>query len=74
MNIDLSSFKVTSGNRLLKAITLMEIIFPDTVDFNDIHQKPNLIAVLVINEDGNLEVIRDEAWRFQFIPNLDKCK
>lgn len=71
MNIDLSRFKVVYDNKVLKAISLMEIIFPDSVDFEDIHKKPRIIEILVINEDGNIEALRDEAWRFQFIPALN---
>lgn len=70
MNIDLSRFKVIHGDRVIKALALMEVIYADSVDWDDIYKKPRLIEVLVINEDGNIEAIRDEAWRFQFIPNL----
>lgn len=70
MNIDLSRFKVVHGDKVLKAISLMDIIFSDSVDFEDMYKKPRIIEILVINEDGNIEVLRDEAWRFQFIPTL----
>lgn len=70
MNIDLSRFKVIHGDRVIKALALMEVIYPDSIDWDDTYKKPRLIEVLVINEDGNIEAIRDEAWRFQFIPNL----
>ena len=70
MNIDLSRFKVIHGGRVIKALALMEVIYADSVDWDDTYKKPRFIEVLVINEDGNIEAIRDEAWRFQFIPNL----
>ena len=31
-------------------------------------EKPKIIEVLAINEDGNLVSIMDEAWTFQFLP------
>ncbi len=70
MNIDLSRFKVIHGDRVIKALALMEVIYTDSVDWDATYKKPRFIEVLVINEDGNIEAIRDEAWRFQFIPNL----
>ena len=70
MNIDLSRFKVIHGDRVIKALALMEVIYGDSVDWDATYKKPKFIEVLVINEDGNIEAIRDEAWRFQFIPNL----
>ena len=33
--------------------------------------KPDSIAVLAINSDGNLIIVDDEAWRFQFIPRVN---
>ena len=34
--------------------------------------KPKVIEVLAINEDGNIVSIMDEAWMFQFIPEIGK--
>ena len=70
MNVDLSRFNVVYGNKVLKAISLIDIVFSDMVDFEDIHKKPRIIEILVVNEDGNIEALRDEAWMFQFIPAL----
>ena len=33
--------------------------------------KPDSIAVLAIDSDGNLIIVDDEAWRFQFIPRVN---
>lgn len=33
--------------------------------------KPDFITVLAINSDGNLVIVDDEAWRFQFIPRVN---
>lgn len=75
--IDLSRYKVVHNGRVLNALSL------DFLDYGDnfpeeiekaINIKPKFIGVLVINEDGNIELIHDEAWCFQFIPNLDGRK
>lgn len=71
MNIDLSRFKVIYQDKVLKALSLQDIIFPDSANWNDIHKKPKIIEILVINEDGNIEVLRDESWMFQFVPVIN---
>lgn len=71
MGIDLSKFKVVYGDKVLKALSLQEIVFPDGMSWDDTHKNPKLIEILVINEDGNIEALRDESWMFQFIPILN---
>lgn len=71
MNIDLSKFKVVYSDKVLNALSLVEVVYQDDTNWKDIHKKPKLIEILVINENGNIEAIRDEAWRFQFIPILN---
>lgn len=70
MGIDLSRFKVVYGEKVLKAISLQEVIFNDNVEWNATRKKPKSIEILVINEDGNIEALRDESWMFQFVPIL----
>lgn len=69
MIADLSRFKVVYDNRVLNAVSLEEM---NCGEYNyenpPIYTKLKTIAILVINDDGNLELINDEAWRFQFIP------
>lgn len=72
MNIDLSRFKVVYGEQVLNALALHDVVFSDSVDWEATRKKPRLIEILVINEDGNIEALRDETWRFQFIPILSK--
>lgn len=71
MDIDLNKFKVVYKEKVLKALSLQDIIFQDDVKWDDVHKKPKFIEIFVINEDGNIEAIRDEAWMFQFIPILN---
>lgn len=74
MEIDLSRFKVVYGDKVLNAIALMDVYMPDDMDRNkrDIITKPKFIDTLAINEDGNIISIRDEAWRFQFVPIVSR--
>lgn len=67
---DLSRFKVIHGGKVLNAVALVEIRMPEGMSWKDRETivKPKKIDVLVINEDGNLVSIMDEAWTFQFLP------
>lgn len=69
MIADLSKFRVVYDNKVLNAVAL-EAMSCGEYNFENppIYNKPKTIAVIVINEDGNIEIIDDEAWRFQFIP------
>ena len=76
MNIDLSRFKVVHGDRVMNAIALYEVLwreneYPGCKDSKTI-TKPLLLTVLVLNDDGNIVAITDEAWMFQFIPIVTK--
>ena len=68
--IDLSRFKVIHGEKVLRAVSLYGVEFSEKVDFNSSIIKPKFLDVLVINSDGNLEILHDEAWTFQFVPEL----
>ena len=50
------------------ALIGVEIGKIDDFDHRGIIEKPRLINVLAINEDGNIISIMDEAWTFQFLP------
>ncbi len=73
MGIDLSRFKVIHGEKVLNAVALMEVRF-DNMDYNEREtiETPDFIEVLVINENGNIVSIHDEAWTFQFVPIITK--
>lgn len=74
MGIDISKFKVVYGEKVLRAIAIMEIIMPENTDHEKrgIIEKPKFLDILAINEDGNIVSIRDEAWMFQFLPITGK--
>lgn len=73
MGIDISRFKVVHGEKVLRAIALMDIRMPDGMDWENRKtiESPKLLEILALNEDGNIITIRDEAWSFQFIPVLN---
>ena len=68
--ISLAGFKVVYSDKVLNAIALMNISLPEDMEYppkNSIN-KPKFLEITAINEDGNIVMIHDEAWRFQFIP------
>lgn len=76
MNIDLSRFKVIYRERVLNAVSLQDVFFdnghyPNPEDTGS-YFKPKFLSVMVINEDGNIVIICDEAWMFQFLPIVKK--
>lgn len=70
MNVDLSRYKVIYGEKVVRAVALMHMVFPDDEDGEATVRKPKIIEILVINSDGNIELLNDEAWMFQFVPIL----
>lgn len=76
MYADLSRFKVVHRDKVFSALALMGIRYSGDVNLEarDIVVKPVIIDVLVINEDGNIVSICDEAWTFQFLPIVGKEK
>lgn len=71
--IDLSRFKVVYKEKVLNAITLLNHEVADGVDLvNDKIIKLEFLTLMVVGTDGNIEVISDEAWMFQFIPIVTK--
>ena len=71
--IDLSRFKVIYGEKVLNAIALLHHEVADGVDLvKDKIIKLEFLTLMVVGTDGNIEVISDEAWMFQFIPIVTK--
>lgn len=70
---DLKGLKVIYNETVLNAVALIEYehaedVCPDTTGY----RKFRFITILVIDTNGNLKTIRDEAWMFQFIPIMTK--
>lgn len=70
--IDLSRFKVIHKEKVLRAVALSAIDLSEDLNFESSIIKPKFLDVLVINPDGNLEILRDEAWCFQFVPEISQ--
>lgn len=67
--IDLSKFKVIYKDKVLRAIAIDYLEFPEPKGNSiTVCEKPKFIGILVINEDGQIIALRDEAWMFQFVP------
>lgn len=73
MNIDLSKYKVIYNERVLRALAIVEIYYEEerNCETKEVH-KPKFIGVMVINEDGTIEIINDETWCFQFLPIINE--
>lgn len=73
MEADLSRFKVVYKERVFNAVSLRFCEFSSEEPFVD-HgiTSPKFIEMYAINSDGNLILLRDEAWMFQFIPVIAK--
>lgn len=75
MVLDLSRFKVVYGDRVLNALALDGVTFAEPTD-TDGHTRVQVhathLSVVAINEDGNMVLIADEAWRFQFVPIINR--
>lgn len=68
--ISLNGFKVIHSGIVLNALALRNIKMRARTEgeTRETIEKPALLEVLAINEDGNIISIQDEAWTFQFIP------
>lgn len=72
MEFDVSRFKVVYAERVLNAISARMIFDDNKCPEFGRATKPKELEVVAVNEDGNLVLIIDEAWRFQFIPIIQK--
>lgn len=53
----------------MKAVALLEMEHKEDFDYTSVgYRSFKMLTVLVIDTNGNLKAIRDEAWMFQFIP------
>lgn len=71
--IDMSNYRVIYNQRVLNAVAIDMVDYGEDFDLQRGSKttiKPKFLGVLAINEDGNITLIHDEAWCFQFIPAL----
>jgi hypothetical protein len=62
-------FKVIYQERVYNCIAFM----PEFEEINqaDAWRKPKFLEVTIINEDGEIRMIHDKAWCFQFVPRVE---
>lgn len=72
MGIDITRFKLIYNEKVWQPVALMEVTFAPETNFEALVKEPAFIEVLVLNSDGNIIALRDEAWTFQFIKNIEK--
>lgn len=68
---DLKGLKVIYNETVLNAVAVMEWMYAKD-RLSDGYNDFQFLTVLVIDTNGNLKAIHDEAWCFQFIPNVTK--
>lgn len=69
MNADLSRFKVVYQDKVLNAVALRGLDLGNLkYPLEKCKIKPKFIEILAINEDGNMILLHDESWCFQFLP------
>jgi len=64
-------FKVIYQERVYHCLSVMPEYRDATFNVNEPFKKPIFVEATIINEDGNICVIRDEAWMFQFVPRVE---
>lgn len=71
--IDLSKFKVIYKEAVLRAVALVECVHKQETDFEEVgYSSFRFLRVLVVDTNGNLKEIYDEAWMFQFVPVISE--
>ena len=69
MGVDVSRFKVIYGEKIFRAIAIMNMYMPKVQTYTI--EKPKFLHIWAINEEGNIVSINDEAWKFQFLPVIN---
>ena len=70
---DLSKFKVVYADKVLRAVALFGYEFKeDKNPESTICHSFKVLSVLVVDNNDNLKIIEDEAWRYQFIPVISE--
>ena len=65
MGIDMSNYKMIYKDQVFNVVSIMP-----TVEFPDGNNQPDkirFISATVINENGELAIINDEAFMFKFV-------
>lgn len=65
MGLDMKDFKVVYGNQAFNVINVMPVF--GGAPLREGFCKPEELEVWYINENGELELIRDKASKFRFV-------
>ncbi len=66
MGTDMRGFKVVYKERVYNALEMV-CEFEEKARRETGESEPKLLMVLVLNEDGNVKMLEDEAFMFQFM-------
>ena len=70
MGIDMNGYKVIYRNEVYNCINIaLDLSGTAETGF----AKPKFLEVIVINKDNLITIIRDEAWTFQFVKDIQKA-
>ena len=70
MLVDVQNYKVVYDGRVMRALQA-DMIFAEDLNEDKVKFKPKFLTVTYIDEDLNIALMQDEAWRFQFVPIKD---
>lgn len=67
--IDLKGMRVVYGERVYRTLAVRDLCEERPKDETVIEHKIKIkyITVIVLNEDGQVMILEDEAWMFQFL-------
>lgn len=66
MGTDMRGFKVVYKERVYNALEMV-CEFGEEARKEPSESEPKILMVLVLNEDGNVKMLKDEAFMFQFM-------
>lgn len=71
--VNLNNFEVIYEKKVLRALQILRIDFDGKeINEKDTVLKPKFLEVGVLDENNNFIIIRDETWRFRFLPIVTK--
>lgn len=71
--INLNNYKVIHGEKVLRALQILQVDFlGKEINEKDTVLRPSFLEVAALDENNNFIILRDETWRFQFLPIVKK--
>jgi hypothetical protein len=66
MGIDMSNYKMIYKDQVYNVVGIIPGFSNVDFSINGI-KKPSTLEATIIDEDGEIKIIRDEAWMFKFV-------